>query len=337
MIGIQTFYYMDNYGAVLQCYALERYLELNNADVCVIKFVSPYMRPLRSRLKRIFLSTEQQRKFKSFRDKFLKVKNLSYYDIIVIGSDQVWNPEITGYDTRWYSPNIDYGNVVAYAASIGKKKLSLSETEYFESAREILTSYRAIGIREQDGKEIMENVGICSSVVCDPTLLLFDRKVEYEKLIEKCKPLVHEEYIFVYSLEASCYLDNAIQYAKDKFGVKVVAVHPVNIRLCKCDEFLENVGVEEFLYLIKNSKIVITNSYHGMIFSLVFGKGILTIPHSQLSSRQEQLNSLLNTRIELIEENLYQIKEGKIDGDLKNFIEISKDFIAKEILSDITS
>ena len=153
-IGILTFHFKDNFGAVLQCYAMQEYLSSIGYDVEVINFKPGYFRRTASIVKQqikylltnfkslnIFLYCKQivalviqTRKFKAFRKKFLKTSmhlnassinhNLNNYDLIITGSDQIWN-SIKSYSKAYFlKPFSDYhGKRFAYAACRGLKKL----------------------------------------------------------------------------------------------------------------------------------------------------------------------------------------------------------------------
>lgn len=266
MIGILTFYWADDYGAMLQSYALKTYLNKYSEAVLI-----PYFpRNLRGRYRvirynradnlprRIFKMARQLRP-KNFRCSLSRKKSMSRFrceyltkerrrlksskDIIkynsgietyVTGSDQIWNPEITegfqeGYFCTFRKWKKDSARYVAYAASIGMERL---EEKYDGELSALLSNFDVISIREPLSKPyISKRWGKEPEVVLDPVFLL--EKKEWEELLHKT-PLPGEiseregdGYIAVYDTE---YLPEMAEYLKNlerNSGLTVVVISPV--------------------------------------------------------------------------------------------------------------
>jgi hypothetical protein len=195
-IGILTFHCAYNYGAQLQCYALQEYLTMLGVDVYVLNYRPSYLAtkcpklnfsyfkptaPMRAikRLSRVFPSLKRSYSaFKSFETKYLRLTEeisdskaleelLSIgYDSVIVGSDQIWNTRFNGSDAIWFGlfRHSSSVKVISYAASAGDPQLS-----DFQSLR----GFDAISVRENVLKEFLSIRQITSdiSVVCDPTLL----------------------------------------------------------------------------------------------------------------------------------------------------------------------
>lgn len=293
-IGILTFHFADNYGAVLQCLALQEKCKELGCDVEIINYKPYQMITWKSRVKQLVHKSPQQRLFQSFRDNhFIMSTNRSKFDCVVVGSDQVWNPSIIGFDDYWFSPKENYGHICSYAASFGKASFNAEELSFLKKQTGILSQYDTIAVREEAGKSILNKLGIDCVTVCDPTLLFYDQADFYRRLSERSKlrseKQLQEGYILVYSLEKSEVIDFHSQKIKTDIGLPVVSLHPMNGRTQDCDMFINDTDPYDFLWLIDHSSCVITNSFHGLAFSYIFKKKVFCVGHSSLSSRQTEL------------------------------------------------
>ena len=294
-----------NYGAVLQAAALYKALSETEAEVRVLQW--PYKAlqgsysvfkkklgihallhnlrtlPYAGKLKR------SAKRFLAFRSEYLKftrpydgdqavAEGDIDADIMVVGSDQVWNPVIR------YSPVyfLDFGKKdakrVSYAASIGLKEIPEKFVPLFQK---FLERFSKISVREETGREALKQIGIESDVVLDPTLL-YDGKFWSEAAAER---ICQEDYILVYSLYASETLNALVRKAKKDLGCKVIVVQPNADYKFPGDERVYDAGPKEFLSYIKHAKFVITTSVHGTLFSMNFGVPFVTVTPDLASSR----------------------------------------------------
>lgn len=330
-IGILSFPFADNYGAVLQSYALKRFLEKKGFSVSLIDYKPIYMVPIRTRIRQVVKQNKQEKKFNAFRDSYLNISRKKKFELVIVGSDQVWNPEIIECDYRWIEPPCMYNKIMAYAASIGKDYLTKNESLFFENEKSKLLTYNAISVRETAGRKLLNNIGINSKVVCDPTLLLIDDIQEYNRLADCSNINLEKDYILVYMLEISDNIKMIIDGLKNETGYCLVAIHPMNECLYNVDEFIYDAGPEDFLNILRKAKIVITNSFHGLAFSLIYKKDVISIEHRTLGSRQQQIYSLFDEGIEKLGESIVRIN-GNIDAtELVEFVEMSKSFINDNI------
>ncbi len=331
-IGILTFAFADNYGAVLQSYALKRYIESKGYQVSIIDYRPRKMYSIRTRIRKIFYNNMQENKFKAFRKKYLNISLKNNYDIVVVGSDQVWNPEIICFDKNWFEPRCQYNKIIAYAVSVGKERLSIREREFFLNNKERLNNYCAIGVRETSAKKLLETMDIKATVVCDPTFLLMNKIGEYDKIAKSSLINIQDEYILVYALEPSQKMDNILKKIKNRYAYNTIAIHPMNVCYCEVDNFVQNAGPEDFLKLVKNAKMVVTNSFHGLAFSLIYGKETISITHTLLGARQKQIYQLLDIGAEYLEEDVLRIRNNAEKANIKEMIFASERFIKKNIL-----
>lgn len=327
-IGILTFFDADNYGALLQCFALSTFCENNGCEAKVIKYHSKKMFTWKHRMKNIVAKTEQHKKFNHNRRNFFKCGNLKEkYDVVIVGSDQVWNPSIIKNDKFWIEPVLHYDKLISYAASIGKGKLSDSEETFLRTCE--FSKYNWISVREKTGKILLKKIGVESEVVCDPTLLFYDKQKVYNDIIMKSR-LKKNNYIFVYSLEKSEKIDEISSLLADKYGYSIISAHPANDRTQLCDEFIMDSDICDFLYLIKNAKMVVTNSFHGLVFSFIFKKAVFSVCHTTLGARQTDLIEESGLDYEHYKD-VYYIHSYINDKKMKDYITKSRLLLKKEL------
>lgn len=296
-IGILTFHCAHNYGAVLQCYALQEMLKNMGHKVEVIDYrpeylLAPYRKFSLSRFKRSsllsivkaciresLLLVKRIRRYNAFQTFINKRFNLSptvkdkaippFYDVYIMGSDQIWNPKITkGFDPVYFGFfNFDKENrkYISYAASMETKELDKESKDFIEKA---LMNFDAVSVREAQLKTLLQPLtGKDIELVLDPTLLA------YKKIWDAIaiRPKINKKYILVYQVR---YNVNTIriarQLAKD-INAEIIEVTSA-LRICFSNKSRQNVSPEEFLGWIKNADCVITTSFHGTAFSVIFNR-----------------------------------------------------------------
>lgn len=304
-VGILTFCNANNFGAVLQAQALQDYLEKNypvDVEFINLKFNKDKKNNniVSNNSSNIFLKLKKkytQYKFKKFKRNYLNISGNTFdgddginksnlnYDYYIVGSDQVWNTDIT-HETKAFFLNWTDGKKVSYAASFGKDNINKVEDLW---VKEELNKFDYISVREKLAKEYIEkNTDLSAQLVCDPVFLM--DKNEWINTLKINTNKDKEKYIFVYYMESTPELIDAIEYISKKTGFKVKY-------LCGGTQKIENVkhlvkrGPKEFLEEICNSEIVISNSFHAIAFSIIFQKKFVVVSHSKWNSR---LDSLLN-------------------------------------------
>lgn len=354
-IGIVTIHKINNFGAVLQAYALNRYLRENGHEVQTVDYRTyrvqesyRIFRPLRSvmdvvRNAQALLYMGRLRKRKHRFDSFLKdhvpmtqhayetghqlkAANLDF-DTYICGSDQIWNTYCQNYDDTFLLAFADErARRIAYAASLGATDIHEHHKASF--LRE-LPLYHAVSVRESDAVDIIRpytNKDVTQ--VCDPVFLL--NQNQWEEVTEK--PLLQEPYIFCYHVKGDLpAMRNYIQALSKKTGMKIVTVN-LNLRemLFPCNKQY-GAGPHEFLSLLKNASYVCTNSFHATAFSLIFRKKFMVFSPHAGASRVSSLLKLVGLENRVYGDSCAAI-EDNIDFDLvwdkmKPFIAQSKDFL----------
>lgn len=282
--GILTFHRAVNYGAVLQAYALQKQIELLGHEADIIDYrcafieeeVSPFYgfrkkHDLVSSCKQMMFRMRKNIAFGQFMKKYMQLSRVYHskddlcelnaqYDRFITGSDQVWNYGCSGNDKAFFLDFVsDKKKKNSYAASFGFEKISKVDPFCYE---ELLAGYHKMSVREKSAADIVNSqIGCMPEVTLDPTLLL--KQDEWKKLVLKrpCK----EKYIFVYFIREPLHLLKYVDKLAQKTGCKVINAK-------KSMEFLAKCSPQDFLTWFYHAEYVVTNSFHGTVFSIMFEK-----------------------------------------------------------------
>ncbi|PWK92654.1 polysaccharide pyruvyl transferase family protein [Hallerella porci] len=288
-VGILTFHFAHNYGAVLQCFALQKYLQNRGHEVFIIDYAKRclvdyyawwnYKRIIRKNflkgVREIFLLPFRKKRFtsfESFQKKIFKLATPEKVDCFVIGSDQVWNTNITvGFDDMYWgnAPCQRGKNVFSYAASMGDALTKIDKNIVASH----LKNFKKISVREYD---LAQELLLCSGqseidLVPDPTLLLTED--EWSNLADA--PLKKDSYILVYQVRASIKVKKIAEAVSRQLGKKIIYLSPDLAMKNSCVSLTSS--PENFLGLIKNAAFVVTSSFHGTVFSILFKKQFLCV------------------------------------------------------------
>lgn len=311
-IGILTFHRADNYGAMLQCYALFKVLKDRGYDVEVIDYRCPFVEKayrglpkMRKNIvkwaisvaKRMTIWSKEKKRRVAF-DEMRKMLVLSQaytakeikknglpYDLVITGSDQVWNPMITGgIDDIYY---LDFpGDFVrcSYAVSIGNIKQQNYQSSAFYQK---LNRFDWLSLRESDAVDFISELVKKPAVCClDPTLLLDKR--DWEKLVNSIDVPVKKDYILLYYLETNEELIKIAKWYSEHLDIPIVCCNKDKENINGIN-WVNEIGPLEFVKLIVNAKTVITSSFHATVFSVLFEKDIRIVLHSKTGERVRNL------------------------------------------------
>lgn len=291
-IGILTFYNTTNYGALLQAVALQKAINKLNYECETIRYqcerIEQRELPIKpqycNNIKSYIIESlgylgkkRKKKKMMSFENLMKKSEEIyssenielagNVYDKIIVGSDIVWDIEITN-DYNFFLEFAEPKKRFAYSASFGHADVPEKAQKKISS---LLSEFNRISVRESSGKRWVESHSSkVSEVTLDPTLLLTE---DEWNTISDWKPQI-SDYIVLYFLDKQGYmLDMAKKIAKEK-RKKIVVIHD-GLRHIEGAYNVKHCSVEEFLGWIKYSDMVITASYHGMIFALNFKRQLL--------------------------------------------------------------
>lgn len=320
-VGILTFPNSISYGAVLQMYALYHTVETLGHKPEVIHYQNTYMKQqkhvnhrtqvlrllgemLHHRMYRKFRRFEKERMMKYPRTAITDPQELSElarrYHAVICGSDQVWNPDITGGDLSYFLDFCDeHTKRVAYAPSFGLLEIS---KDFAKAIQGELEKFHALSVRETPGQALVS--GLLETdvpLVCDPTLLM---SADEWMQLEQPHPAANGDYVFYYTIRSSEALWNQCKtFAKEK-GLKIVVVGGNLLRQWKARSenvtYAVDIGPEEWLYLLHHARYVFTNSFHGTAFSINYRKDFYVELSSMTNSRLTQITQMLGLTGQII-------------------------------------
>lgn len=306
-----TFHSAINYGAILQTIALQKTLENNSIKNEIIdytpscfNFYNPFSfknlsftEIMKKNIKNIlywYRIFPKYFKFKKFIKNNIKttkhikdidgIKNLiECNDILITGSDQVWSTNVTKELSDVYTLNFNNINNkrISYAASIGSSNIPKKfEKDYLTKISKI----DHISVREVSAKKELKRIGILQDidVVLDPTFLL--KKDEWLNLISK-ERLVKQKYILAYTMEDNNEYIKIVNELSKKTGLKVIYLDYRNIGFNNVLKNFYTANPYEFLNLIYFAEYIVTTSFHGTVFSVIFEKKFWCCPHSVTGGR----------------------------------------------------
>lgn len=340
-IGILTLPFNNNYGGYLQAYALIKVLKDMGHDPILInrrinkktilfhtKYTCKQIVKSILYLKKYALFYNYEKAYRNrginmlsfvnryiypqtdpiFSSKDLKKKCIGIFDACIVGSDQVWRPEyvpeIKDFFLRFLSEDNSFK--IAYAASFGTAAPQYTHEQILECGK-YLSKFKAVSLREDSGKNIIKKFGWTYpdvSLVLDPTMLL--PKEHYFNLISSYTHhnVDYKRSIFCYVLDKSTEIENIIKTVSE-----TLSLSPYNIIDTK--RWNENdykmPSIEEWLIGIKESAFVVTDSFHGTVFCILFNKPFF------LYTNKERGSDRFSTLLKLF--NL----EDRIANEYKNF------------------
>ncbi len=373
-IGLITIHKIFNYGSALQTYALQTKLNefLGNDSCRIINYVYPGKKHIvndsdnffkrfckiilfhsKNILRNVvfFLRNEQ---FNSFWKKYYfltekcdhrNIKNLTKdFDILVCGSDQIWNTRYTNGDSVFLLDFADEKQVCfSYASAIGQSHIHETDRELFKTH---LTKFRAIGIRDYAVKNELSNL-LQKPVfsVCDPTLLL--SKEQWDCLVEQSKYKNKNGYILLYILKYSFdpwpEINTLIESIRKKYNLPVISIYSDRKQnFLYSYKMLHGISVEDFICLIRNSSFVVTTSFHGTCFSIIYKKNFYTvISDITKDSRVYDLLKAIGLENRAIEKSnlknhikVSDIQWNEKDSICEKYINNSNEFL-KRVLNDL--
>lgn len=310
-----TCHHVYNYGATLQAYALQHYLQTLGHEVEIIDYRLPshrryewsYIHPM-GRLYNLsqkipllkwpiciyrnwnFLKTWGRKKaFDKFDKQQLRITDKTYWtteelrsappkaDIYIAGSDQIWNTDTPNGKMPGYYLDFGDNNIrrISYAASFGVAKIAV-ECEDF--VRNEVGKLDAVSVRENSGAKILADLGIKEvEVVCDPVFLLSQN--EWSKLAGQSRTynLDKDSYILLYDFIGDKKIETFARKMSQITGKPIVSINDFENRTYATFN-INNAGPLEFLGLMKNASAVVCNSFHATAFSVIFEKDFYSFP-----------------------------------------------------------
>lgn len=301
-----TWIYFENCGTFLQAYALQKAIKKTGHNNVILDdkhiqelykdkpnlnyYLSCILIWFKSKLHLMQPSVSSMTHpfYEEFRNKYLDVyaedDYANKYDVYICGSDQIWSPYLpfVGY----YYLDFTTKKKIAYAPSVGTRN---GNEEYKKKVASCLTSFSYISTREQVGKDLLsELTNKPIKVVVDPTLLL--KQEDWNQLVGKN---INEDYVFCYFLMPNpWYVNHSVELARKKH-IKLKIFY-TNSTFYKYNSAVVYGGPKEFLTYIKYSKLVLTDSFHATIFSLIFQRDFITYKRFKDGGEKDQNARIYN-------------------------------------------
>lgn len=338
-IIVITKHYVNNYGSVLQTYATQELLRQNGNEVYIANYILPGSVGMKTadmvlrryssngRVKKLVLKVvllptivRWKKVFGGFLKKYLNVygsptdqceilaKELPIADIYCTGSDQVWNAKTNkGLKPAYFCEFAPAGKkVVALAASFGQADME----EEKEELSKYLSKYSLLSVREKSGVEILNRAGFSGQEILDPTMIVtagFWKKLATDRLVKK-------NYVLIYQLNTNKKFDQYAALVAEKLGKKLVRICTRYDQVIKNGKSLLVPSVEDWLSLFYYADFVITDSFHGTAFSILFQKEFVNLYPPQFSERLKSLLSLLGLEERYVSDYArFDVLEEKID------------------------
>jgi hypothetical protein len=361
-IGIVTCHRSHNYGAVLQAYALKTFLskqghDVDFADIVPSYFNNDYKVPRKSFRKSTFkgkilyikyilkwwwpsyrVINKRSKRFKSFISKYLikesKDYNKQYFDLLIYGSDQIWSKEPLDNGTKYFDP-IFWGNEtlhanrkITYSASMGVLRILPEDHDFI---KEHLKNFEKVAVREFDlYNYLIENKLISNSKISftiDPVFLL--DKEDWRKLVGK--QIFKVPYLLFYDFQIDDITTKIVYEIAEKKNLKVIRITDGVVSVDENSGYMPSAGPLDFLSLIYYSDFVVSSSFHGTAFSIIFQKQFLvrqvwnTERVKTLLSRVGLSNRFISSN--KLNENILSIDYDKVNIELSNIVSQSKEYL----------
>lgn len=325
-IGILTFHRAHNFGAFLQAFALKTFLEEQGHGVELVDywpkehaalyktFHKEEVSSLKTLLRECVVAYYRRNKAKPFIEAqriFLKLEeNPQYekpqqlegisYDLLIYGSDQIWWKSrlkgVHGFDTAYWGMYVPKSvRRASYAASMGAIELTTDDKQTIE---QLLKGFDYISVRENQLKDTIQPLTDKTiEVNIDPTLLLDKKRWE-----SYCTPIPEskEKYILYYQMMSDKEADKLVQQLSKQTGFPIVELGATIGTYHKLPKYTKSASPFDFISLIRNAEYVVSTSFHGVAFSIIFEKQFFAIGMGNRSNRVQSLLSLLGIDERLI-------------------------------------
>lgn len=334
-----TIHFGVNHGSALQAYALFQYLSQLGHDVKVIDYI-PTRYNAWYKIKKMnypliikfayYLITSpkrinQRRIFENFLSENVKLTKRYYNkeelmnrpplaDVYIAGSDQIWNKEYNGEgEYSYFFSFINDEKKIAYAASFGRSEIEKIEQDEISP---YLKNFDHISVREDSGLNILEKCGINEGVtVLDPTLLL--TKEDWRKLSLSINN-IKDEFLLIYVMDHK--YEKLIEYGEQIakwFNLKIYVICFKKIKDKRIDACFTNISPREFLYLFDKASYVVSNSYHGVLFSINFEKQFIAVAKEKYNTRIDSILRLMQLEDRFVY-NDFDIEKAVVRIDYEN-------------------
>lgn len=363
-VGILTLPLHSNYGGILQAHALKTFLEKKGQDVIFINRRNNALSPA-ARLKKVVCDVLANIKCSSRKEELIVLQHLNGFireqlkpmtariesekelsvidqydfDAIIVGSDQVWRAEYyPGIKRNFFLDFVKNKKLIklSYAASFGNNAWGYTDEETKELSS-LIKLFDAVSVREESGMILCrEHFGVNAVRHVDPTLLL--SKENYRSLIKADENVYMDEGLFSYILDMDENKKNIINYISSRFNYNqfIISANSNDYRLSVAERVCPS--METWVSAFIRAKFVVTDSYHGCIFSMLFNKPFIAIGNSKRGmARFESLLQLFRLQDRMVSSvsdvngNLLssEINYNQVNGIIAHEVNRSRDYFTK--------
>jgi hypothetical protein len=353
-IGILTYHFSDNFGALLQAYGLKTWLKKQGHDAEFINYHPDHVEDggsfvrlldprnaranakilylkLSSLKRQLFGNKAQAGAFEDFRtqelgvrgarmrskadvDTFLGARSVPY-DVIVCGSDQIWSPsQQRGLDPVYFA-DLETGSRTRRVSYAPSFGQAMVDGAYHEELRGLLGGLDSISVRERSGAELVERLtGRPVTRVPDPTILLGD----FAEMIATAEQ-TPRGHVFCYALRSGRGIREVAELAGAQFGAEVLSPYNVHRRWREIGRTVHP-SPKGWVAMVDRARFVVTNSFHGTVFSILLRRPFLVVglPGKRSSLDERSLNLLRETGLErrFVENGDLQTARSRLNEDL---------------------
>lgn len=326
---IVTTQQIQNYGAVLQAYALHRFLEVHGYEHTFLdqhidnQRLYEQLLPLgKNTIAALYYNTltffhkkpikKRFELFRAFRQKYIPestLENIIDCDIYISGGDQLFNRSCLRQPVNLLQFGSPIATRISYSTSMGSADFSEEELYGITNA---LNRYAQVSLREKDSKQLLDKYLETQTRTDLDCSLLIDAG-EWEKISALPRTTLPDKYILVYELMHHGDIDKVVEKVKGKMNLPVVAILTKPRKSVKADFLLYDVGPQEFVGLFQKASYIVTTSFHGTCFSIIFRKPfvVLVQPYEKRITAMLQLFGLSN--------NYHKVFNGSLNLDVPNY------------------
>lgn len=332
-----------NYGATMQAYALQEFLKGLGHECEIIDHMSSpnkhrkinlfdFSRENLKMLPYKFVLQNGYRSFEDFYDDHMNMtsryatyeelkENPPICDAYITGSDQVWNPRDKKLDRFFLEFAPEGKKKISYAASLGDPSIPDEKKEIY---RDYLKGFDGISVREQEGYDIISGLTDREvNINIDPVFLL-DK--ERWNQIEKPVKGLPKDYILCYFIYLPPWFNSWARKLSEKTGKKIVFVGLHGCRGVEHDYYVRNAGPGEFLWLIHNASMIVSSSYHGNAFSVLYNKEFISLPDPKRPDRIKNLLRMFDMEDHMIfEDTMDYVSAARSEDDTRAIIEAQRE------------
>lgn len=364
-VGILTFHRSQNYGALLQAYGLQTFLEGLGHKVSMVDYWPDYHKDMYrvfswSIFKRMsflakvryliysvgtfYRTIKRQKSTNDFIVEYLHVSTEKKFDAVIYGSDQIWRKYFKNdwgdfNPVYWGNQYVDAPLKIAYAASMGEIIVENGKDRNFIIKH--LSNFDAISIREKDLVEYFEKeFGEKYQLVCDPVFLL--NREQWEKMVNH-KQIPPQKYILYYRLQNLKYTDDIVKELSNKTGYSVIETRGYVPLFHYSQRYKFTISAQEFVSLVSGAEYIVTSAFHGIAMSIIFNKQFYYASQKKQANRVDSLLSKLGINDRTIntssffKEQLNSIDYNSVNLKLIEWEQESKDWLCNILNSRFES